>query len=342
MSDEQFQESSSEDKFFGVKTQISKKAEPAPVEDAGDIEVKIVDDTPPEDRNRPTFSDDTPADDGITEEELKNYTGSAQKRINKLRAINNDDRRKREQAEKMRDEAVRVAQELVEKNKAQQDMLDRGESALIDSVKQKAKADYEAAKQNYRSAYEEGDTEKIVATQEAMNLAQYELKDIERKEQGKIFAQKAREAQAKQAQAQPQQPVQPQLSQKQINWFEANEWYVKPKNNQEKNMQKIATATDNYLQEVERLDPESDEYYNTIDQTMRKYFPEYFGEDVRSGSEAPSTPSRVNVVAPANRNNGAKPRTVELTPTAVALAKRLGLSNEQYAKSYAKQLQRGR
>ena len=75
---------------------------------------------------------------------------------------------------------------------------------------------------------------------------------------------------------------------------------------------------------------------------MRKYFPEYFGEDVRSGSEAPSTPSRVNVVAPANRNNGAKPRTVELTPTAVALAKRLGLSNEQYAKSYAKQLQRGR
>ena len=336
MSDEQFQESSSEDKFFGVKTQISKKAEPAPVEDAGDIEVKIVDDTPPEARNRPTFSDDTPADDGITEEELKNYTGSAQKRINKLRAINNDDRRKREQAEKMRDEAVRVAQELVEKNKAQQDMLDRGESALIDSVKQKAKVDYETAKQNYRSAYEEGDTEKIVATQEAMNLAQYELKDIERKEQGKIFAQKARQAQVKQAQAQPQQPVQQQFTQRQINWAEANEWYVKPKDNKEVQMKETADATDRYLTQVERLDPESDEYYNRIDQTMRKFFPEYFGEDVRSGSEAPSAPSRVNVVAPANRNNGAKPRTVELTPSAVALAKRLGLTNEQYARQLMK------
>jgi len=82
MSEEQTQETSSEDKFFGVKTQIGKKSEPAPVEEASDIEVRVVDDTPPEDRNRPTFSDDTPADDGITEDELKSYTGSAQKRIN--------------------------------------------------------------------------------------------------------------------------------------------------------------------------------------------------------------------------------------------------------------------
>lgn len=336
MSEEQTQETSSEDKFFGVKTQIGKKSEPAPVEEASDIEVRVVDDTPPEDRNRPSFSNDTPADDGITEEELKSYTGSAQKRINKLRAINNDDRRKREQAEKMRDEAVRVAQELVEKNKNYQSMIDRGESALLDSVKQKAKVDYESAKQNYKTAYEEGDTEKILATQEAMNLAHYELKEVEKKEQGRQFAQKAREVQAK---YQPQQPVQQpapqpqQLSQKQISWKENNPWFM---HDDHKDMTALAYGVHEKLIRDERLDPNSDEYYNRIDATMRQKFPEYFGEDARSGSEAPSAPSRANVVAPANRNNGAKPRTVELTPSQVALAKRLGLTNEQYARQLMK------
>jgi len=334
MSDaEQVQETSSEDKFFGVKTQIGKKSEPAPQEAASDIEVTIVDDTPTEDKNRPTFSDDTPADDGITEEDLKGYTGSVQKRINKLRAINNDDRRKREDAEKLRDEAVRVAQELVEKNKNYQSMIDRGETALIDSVKQKAKLDYENAKQGYKTAYEEGDTDKILATQEALNLAQYELKEIERKEQGRQFAQQTRQAQAQNvAQVQQQQQPQP-LSSKQVNWKENNPWFLDPNH---KDMTALAYGLHEKLIKDERLDPASDEYYNRIDATMRQKFPEYFGADESYGSNVPSTPSRANVVAPANRNNGAKPRTVELTPSQVSLAKRLGLTNEQYARQLMK------
>jgi len=330
---DQAEETSSEDKFFGVKTQIGKKSEPVPEESASDVEVRIVDDTPPEDRNRPTFSDDTPADDGITEEDLKGYTGSVQKRINKLRAINNDDRRKREDAEKMRDEAVRVAQELVEKNKNYETMINRGETALIDSVKQKAKLDYENAKQSYKTAYEEGDTDKILATQETLNLAQYELKEIERKEQGRQFAQKTREAQARQA-AQVQAQPQPQpLSQKQVSWKENNPWFLDPNH---KDMTALAYGMHEKLIKDERLDPSSDEYYDRIDATMRQKFPEYFGGDESSGSEVPSTPSRANVVAPASRNNGAKPRTVELTPSQVSLAKRLGLTNEQYARQLMK------
>ena len=334
MSDlDQVEETSSEDKFFGVKTQIGKKTEPAPEESASDIEVKVVDDTPPEDKNRPTFGDDTPADDGITEEELKGYKGSTQKRISKLVAINNDDRRKREDAEKMRDEAVRVAQELVEKNKNYETMINRGETALIDSVKQKAKLDYENAKQKYKSAYEEGDTDKILDTQEALNLAQYELKEIERKEQGRQFAQKTREAQAKQASQVQAQPQPQPLSQKQISWKENNPWFM---HDNHKDMTALAYGMHEKLIKDERLDPSSDEYYNRIDATMRQKFPEYFGGDASSGSEVPSTPSRANVVAPASRNNGAKPRTVELTPSQVSLAKRLGLTNEQYARQLMK------
>lgn len=328
-----YEETSSEDKFFGVRTQIGKKAGPVETESASDIEVTVVDDTPRDDKNRPTFGDDTPADDGITEEELKGYKGSTQKRISKLVAINNDDRRKREDAEKMRDEAVRVAQELVQKNKSYESMINRGETALIDSVKQKAKLDYENAKSSYKNAHEEGDTDRIVATQEALNLAQYELKEIERKENGRQFAQKTREAQAQQA-AQVQAQPQPQpLSDKQRNWKEDNPWFLNPSY---KDMTALAYGMHEKLIKDERLDPSSDEYYNRIDATMRQKFPEYFGEDDRSGRVVPSAPSRVNVVAPASRNNGAKPRTVELTPSQVSLAKRLGLTNEQYARQLMK------
>ncbi len=101
-------------------------------------------------------------------------------------------------------------------------------------------------------------------------------------------------------------------------------------------MTALAYGLHEKLIKEERLDLESDEYYNRIDTPMRQKFPEYLGADESYGSNVPSTPSRANVVAPANRNNGAKPRTVELTPSQVSLAKRLGLTNEQYARQLMK------
>ena len=90
----------------------------------------------------------------------------------------------------------------------------------------------------------------------------------------------------------------------------------------------------------EGIDPESDEYYEELDKRVQTKFPEYFGE-VESGSADVSVSSTSRspsvVVAPSSRNNGAKPRKVRLSRTQLALAKRLGLTAEQYANQLIKE-----
>ncbi len=83
----------------------------------------------------------------------------------------------------------------------------------------------------------------------------------------------------------------------------------------------------------EGYDPNSDEYFQEIDRTMRSKFPEYFGEDEVSAKSPPV------VTAPSSRNNGAKPRKVKLTRTQLSLAKRLGITPEQYANQLMKEAQ---
>jgi len=87
----------------------------------------------------------------------------------------------------------------------------------------------------------------------------------------------------------------------------------------------------------EGYDPNSDEYFETIDRTMRSKFPEYFGGD--DSQEVSATRSPPVVTAPSSRNNGAKPRKVKLTRTQLSLAKRLGLTPEQYANQLVKEAQ---
>jgi hypothetical protein len=88
------------------------------------------------------------------------------------------------------------------------------------------------------------------------------------------------------------------------------------------------------------VDPRSDDYYSKIDQTMRKRFPEAFEDDAEQSTEEapkqekPRAQKAANVVAPVTR--GTAPRQVRLTPTQVAIAKKLGLSNEQYARELMK------
>jgi len=84
------------------------------------------------------------------------------------------------------------------------------------------------------------------------------------------------------------------------------------------------------------IDPKSDDYYNKIDQRMRQVFPDRF-ENEMAGEEPVASSRTSTVVAPAGRNSN-KPRKVQLTSTQVALAKRLGLTPEQYAKQLLKEI----
>ena len=326
MSEEQMEEQtmSTEDKFFGVKTTIGGEK--------ADVDVEVVDDRPPEDR-RPPAKEAKEEEGG--DEELEGYSDKVKKRINKLRYQQHEERRQRESAEKMREEAVRVAQKYADENKKYHAIIQEGEQYLVHQIRERANLALEQAKGQYRQAYEEGNTDKVVEAQEAMIRAQSEFQSADY-QMNQINAEKQRFAQQPQRFPEPQPPVQqPQQAQqaqqprqpteREAKWAQDNPWF-----GQEKDMTALAYGVHERLIRDEGYDPNSDEYFETIDRTMRSKFPEYFGDDTKSPPV---------VTAPSSRNNGAKPRKVKLTRTQLSLAKRLGLTPEQYANQLVKEAQ---
>jgi hypothetical protein len=331
MSEEQMEEQtmSTEDKFFGVKTTIGGEQ--------SDVDVEVVDDRPPEDR-RPPAKEAKEEEGG--DEELEGYSDKVKKRINKLRYQQHEERRQREAAEKMREEAVRVAQKYADENKKYHAIIQEGEQYLVHQIRERANLALEQAKSHYRQAYEEGNTDKVVEAQEAMIKAQSEFQSADY-QMNQMNADQQRRAQQPQQQyqrypePQPQPQVQapPQPTEKAAKWAQDNPWF-----GQEKDMTALAYGVHERLVRDEGYDPNSDEYFETIDRTMRSKFPEYFGDEEVS-TEEPVTKSPPVVTAPSSRNNGAKPRKVKLTRTQLSLAKRLGLTPEQYANQLVKEAQ---
>jgi hypothetical protein len=334
-----------EDKFFGVKTKIVKreKDKSSDLEAESDIELEVVDDRPVDDR-RPAK---TEASETSDEDELSGYSDKVQKRINKLRYEQNEERRQREAAERMRDEAVRVTQTLSNKNQEYESIIQRGESALVSQIKAKAQMTLENAKSVYRKAYEEGDTDTVVNSQEALYKAQAELAEAEKYENNisQHQAQVQQQAQYNQQfrnqipQQAPQQPVQqaPKVDPEAKEWADKNKWFMSPDS-------KRMTATAYGLHEEAIVDsgikPNTLEYFDFIDKGMRESYPTFDWQDNSdtNGRTAPATANqRSTVVASSNRNNGAKPRKVQLTSTQVSLARKLGITPEQYARQLAKE-----
>ena len=339
-----FQESSAEDKFFGVKTTIGRSSDNEEAITDPDLELEIVDDRPEEDRRAPKASS---SDSDIDDDELSGYSERVQKRINKLRYEQNEERRQREAAERLREEAVSYAQAVTAKNKEYESLINRGEAALISQIKDKAQLSLESARQDYKKAYEEGDTDNVVAAQESLMRAQSELQEASKYEQSlankpvtvaddayqqQVYQQQLAREQAV-AQQQAQQPsVEPEAQ----DWASRNEWFMKPGFEE---MTSLAYGA--HAKAVQDgVAPNSPEYFQRIDSRMRSAFPDYDWQDSSDtyGRNAPVTANQPSsVVAPSSRSNGAKPRKVRLTSSQIALAKRIGLTNEQYAMQLIKE-----
>ena len=212
-------------------------------------------------------------------------------------------------------------------------MIGRGEQALINQVKERAALAVEQAKQQYRKAYEEGDTDNVVAAQEAMTKATAELTEADRYAQS-MSNQPAPQQETWQPPQPAQQPVQQPVQQRQIDpeaqqWATKNPWFMREGYEE---MTSLAYGKHASLVKQGVL-PNTPEYFKQIDETVRRAFPDHDWQDgnVPQARTSPaSQPSQV--VAPTTRNNGAKPRTVRLSATQRSLAKRLGLTDEQYAK----------
>lgn len=289
---------------------------------APDLEVEVVDDRPEEDRVSPRQDSSSQQD-----KELENVGASVKKRINKLKYEFHEERRKREENERLQNEAVRYAQNVHKENQELRSLLNHGEKLLIDEVKARADADIESAKHGYKKALEEGDAETIVEAQAALNTASYDAKRA--LEYAPVTAP---ESAIKPPSAKPRPKA--KADPKAQAWAGNNPWF-----NSDREMTSFAYGVHDTLVGQEGLNPSSDAYYRRIDEKMRERFPEKFGgEEVtaevpQGDSRQKGTPRRPStVVAPATRSNGAAPRKIQLTATQVRLAKRLGVTPEQYAR----------
>jgi hypothetical protein len=278
-----------------------------------DVEVEVVDDTPEADRNRPPMKE-APAD--VTDEELASYSENAKKRIQHFSKGYHEERRAKEAALREREEALRLAQSVIEENKKLQSNLGQGQQALLEQAKKVVAQELEQAKRQYKEAYESGDSDKLVDAQEALTSAKIKA---ERVNNFKPALQKPKPV----VQPDPE-PVVPQVDPKVNAWREANPWF-----GDNKRMTAMALTIHQELVDS-GVDTRSDEYFNRINAEMRQVFPDAFP------SEKPV--KKASVVAPATRNTA--PRKIVLTRTQETLAKRLGLTNEQYARAVAEEMRK--
>lgn len=288
------------------------------IDDSG-FEVDIIDDTPEEDK--PRRAEDTEAQ--IPEDdEIASYGENVQKRIKQLKFEYHEERRRKEEASRLQDEAVDYARKVYEENQKLRKTLEEGEGVLVEQAKGRVEAELERAKSAYKQAYEVGDPDKLIEAQEQLNSLQNEKFRVE------SYKPKPQQAQEEPVQLQ-QKPKVPEPDAKTKAWAAQNEWF-----GNDSEMTGYAFGVHESLVK-QGVNPQSqaDEYYNRIDQSMRQRFPDKFGEQQ---VEAAPVRQAGSVVAPAGRS-AKKPRRVQLTSTQVALAKRLGLSAEQYAAQLLKE-----
>ena len=288
------------------------------------FDIEILDDTPEEDRDKPRRAEgsepEVPKDS-----EIENYGENVQKRIKQLKYEYHEERRAKEEAARLREEAVTFAQKTYEENKKLRKALEEGEGVLVEQAKSRVESELELAKKSYKEAYELGDPDKLLDAQERLNKAQYDRNQVE------SYKPSYREPEPEQQPA-PQPAPQPvrKVDPKAEEWARDNDWF-----NRDTEMTGYAFGVHEKLVREEGLDPSRDaeEYYRRIDESMRSRFPDKFG--VEEIEEAPQRQAG-SVVAPASRS-AKKPRKVQLTSTQVALAKRIGVTPEQYAAQLLKE-----
>jgi hypothetical protein len=287
-------------------------------------EVEIVDDTPEKDRGRKPM-DEPPKD--VTDDELSKYDESVRKRIQHFSKGYHEERRAKETALREREEAVRMAQQIVEENKKLKGSLHQGQSALLEQAKKVVANEMEQAKRRFKEAYESGDADALTAAQEEMTAVKMKADRVNN------FRPAPVQVEQKQVQTAIPEPVRPKLDEKTQEWTEKNKWF-----GNDDEMTSFALGFHNKLAKS-GITPSSPEYFERIDARMKQVFPDAFesGEAETSG-DATSSSKRSNVVAPATRSTA--PKKIVLTKTQVQLAKRLGLTNEQYARAVAAEMRK--
>ena len=303
-----------EQEEFEFPDEKEAKAEAAPVEDS--FEVEIEDDTPEEDRGREPVTAEAVKKLEVETDELDKYSKDAKDKLIKMKRVWHDERRAKEEAYREQQEAVRVAQKLLEENKKIKAMLESGSKEYATTLQTAADLQLAAAKEKYKRAYEAGDSEELVEAQQAMQEANLRVM------QAKNFKMPPLQEENFDVQTQYEQPQAPVRDRRAEAWRDQNPWF-----GQDEEMTASALGLHEKLKRNGVL-VGSDEYYATLDRTIRKRFSEYFDEPEEQKAEPVRTkPS--TVVAPATRSTASN--KIKLSRSQVAISKKLGLTPEQYA-----------
>ena len=289
------------------------KAAELQVEVEGDPEIEVVDDTPEPDRGRAPMKE-PPAE--VTDDELAQYSEGVKKRIQHFSKGYHEERRAKEAALREREEALRLAQTLVEENKKLQGSLGQGQQALLEQAKKVVANEVEQAQAKLKAAHEAFDTDAIVEAQEELATAKI------RAERVNNFKPAVAKPEVPVVQPAPRPEPQVQVDSKARAWQDANPWF-----GSDDEMTAVALTVHKKLVES-GVDTTSDEYYEKINSRVRQLFPDAFN----------SGKARKSVVAPATRSTA--PKKIVLTQSQVAIAKRLGLTNEQYARAVAEEMRK--
>jgi hypothetical protein len=297
----------------------TKAAAPVEQEAKAEDDIEIVDDTPEQDRGRKPL-DSAPEDP--SEDELAQYSESVKQRIQKFTKGYHDERRAKEAALREKEEALKLAQAIVEENKRLKGSLNKGQEALINQAKLAVGFELEQAKRKYKEAYDSGDADALVEAQENLTAAKIKA--------DKLANFKPTSLQTQEKGVETENIVQaPSSDSKALAWQSQNRWF-----GTDEEMTSFALGLHQKLVRS-GVDPQSDEYYERINSRMRQVFPDAF--DTPDDSDRAEKPSRAkaSVVAPATRSTASK--KIVLTQTQVNIAKRLGVPLELYAKKVAEE-----
>jgi len=309
-------EEKDEHKSNGAEDKGSKEATPK-----DELEVEVVNDTPKADRNR---KPSTPPEE-ITEEELKKYSDQVQQRIKHLGKGYHDERRAKEAAMRERDELERFVKSIQDENSKLKGSVNKNQTALVEQAKKTAEIELAQAKNAYKTAYEAGDADAVLAAQESLTGAKIKSDKLNNV---KIPSLQEESDGVKSKEESKTATVDPRAQ----DWAKKNTWF-----GTDDEMTSLALGLHNKLAK-QGVDLQSDEYYESIDTRMRQLFPDKFEEEVAETEEAEKPKKQANVVAPATRS--VAPKKVKLTQTQVAIAKRLGVPIELYAQKVAEEMRK--
>jgi len=282
--------------------------------------IEVEDDTPEADRGR------APMPKEIVEEleadELEEYSDKVRTRLKQMKKVWHDERREKERYQRENNEALAAARAALEENRKLKASLSEGEQTLVGSFKQSAEFELQDARRAYKDAYEAGDSDRVIDAQEKLNAVQYKLQQL-------AGYRPTLQAPEEEVQSSQQQVQIPTLDSKTTAWQERNTWWgVDPE---------MTASALGLHQKLERERGSqfvgSDEYWQAIDKTMSRRFPEYFGESEKQVSGNPKLKS-APVVAPASRSTSSK--KIVLKQSQLTIAKKLGLTPEQYAREVMK------